>query len=36
MYEIKREDVEGFSSDKEMFELVIIGLSQNTMIIQRN
>ena len=37
MYEIKTEDVfEDFSSNKEMFDLVIILLSQNTMMIQTN
>ena len=37
MYEIKTEDVDiGFSNDKEVFDFVIIGLSQNIMIIQTN
>ena len=37
MYEIKTEDVyEDFSNDKEMFDLVIIQLSQNTMMIETN
>ena len=37
MYEIKTEDVcEDFSSDKEMLISVIIRLSQNDMMIQRN
>ena len=37
MYEIKTEDVyEDFSSNKEIFILVIIQLSQNTIIIQKN
>ena len=37
MYEIKTEDVDiGFSNDKEVFDFVIIELSQNIMIIQTN
>ena len=37
MYEIKTEDVPAdFSNDKEMFNLLIIFLSQNTMMIQTN
>ena len=37
MYEIKTEDVfEGFSSNKEMFDSVIIRLSQINMMIQTN
>ena len=37
MYEIKTEDVyEDFGSNKEMLILVIIRLSQNTMMIQTN
>ena len=37
IYEIKTEDVyEDFSRDKEMLNLVIIQLSQNTMINQKN
>ena len=37
MQAIKTEDAyEDFSSDKEMFDLVIIQLSQNTMVIQTN
>ena len=36
-YEMKTEDVYGdFSNDKEMLISVIIELSQNTMIIERN
>ena len=36
MYEIKIEDVyENFSNDKEIFDLVIIQLSQNIMIIRK-
>ena len=37
MQAIKTEDAyEDFSSDKEMFDLVIIQLSKNTMVIQTN
>ena len=37
IYEIKTEDVyEDFSRDKEMLNLVIIQLNQNTMINQKN
>ena len=37
IYEIKTEDAyEDFSNNKEMFDLVIIQVSQNIMIIQTN
>ena len=37
MHAIKTEDAyEDFSSEKEMFDLLIIQLSQNTMVIQTN